>query len=58
MHGPDGSECLEPATVTPAVTDSAERIPVGQPIAADLDAFSAVLMLRPFDDLLPGVAIS
>jgi hypothetical protein len=46
-------ECLDPATVNPAVVTALKGTPVGQPIAADLDTFSAVLMLRPFDELLP-----
>jgi len=46
-------ECLDPATVNPAVVAALKGTPVGQPIAADLDTFSAVLMLRPFDELLP-----
>jgi hypothetical protein len=46
-------ECLDPATVNPAVVAALQGTPVGQPIAADLDSFSAVLMLRPFDELLP-----
>jgi hypothetical protein len=52
--GPNGDqECLEPGTVNPAVVAALKGVPVGQPVAADLDTFSAVLMLRPFDDLLP-----
>ena len=46
-------ECLEPATVNPRSSQRSQDAPVGQPIAADLDTFSAVLMLRPFDELLP-----
>ena len=46
-------ECLAPATVNPAVVAALEDTPVGQPIAAELETFSAVLMLRPFDELLP-----
>ncbi len=49
----DGSECMDPGNVNPAVTTALKDTPVGQPIAADLNTFSAVLMLRPFDDLLP-----
>jgi hypothetical protein len=47
-------ECLDPSTVNPAVVTALKGTPVGQPIAADLDTFSAVLMLRPFDELLPA----
>lgn len=46
-------ECLDPATVNPSVVAALKGTPVGQPIAADLDTFSAVLMLRPFEELLP-----
>ncbi len=46
-------ECLDPATVNPAVVAALKDTPIGQPITADLDTFSAVLMLRPFDELLP-----
>lgn len=49
----NGNECLDPTTVNPAVTAALKGTPVGQPIAADLDTFSAVLMLRPYDELLP-----
>ncbi len=49
----NGNECIDPTTVNPAVTAALKDIPVGQPIAADLDTFSAVLMLRPYDELLP-----
>jgi hypothetical protein len=52
--GPNADEeCLDPATVNPAVVDALQNVPVGQPVAADLGTFSAVLMLRPFGDLLP-----
>jgi hypothetical protein len=51
--GQDGSECIDPGSINPAVTTALKDTPVGQPIAADLNTFSAVLMLRPFDDLLP-----
>jgi len=53
VKGADGSECIAPNTVNPAVTAALKDTPVGQPIAADLDTFSAVLMLRPYDDLSP-----
>ena len=49
----NGNECLDPTTVNPAVTAALKDTPVGQPIAADLDTFSAVLMMRPYDELLP-----
>jgi hypothetical protein len=49
----NGNECLDPTTVNPAVTAALKGTPVGQPIAADLDTFSAVLMMRPYDELLP-----
>ena len=48
----DGSECIDPAAVNPNVITALKGTPIGQPIAASLDTFSAVLMLRPFDDLL------
>jgi parvulin-like peptidyl-prolyl cis-trans isomerase-like protein len=47
----NGNECMAPANVNPAVTEALAETPVGQIIAADLDTFSAVLMLRPYDDL-------
>lgn len=53
VKGQDGSECIDAGSITPAVTAALKDTPVGQPIAADLTTFSAVLMLRPFDDLLP-----
>ena len=53
VKGRDGSECIAPNTVNPAVTAALKDTPVGQPIAADLDTFSAVLMLRPYDELSP-----
>ena len=46
-------ECLDPSTVNPAVVTALTNVPIGQPITADLGTFSAVLMLRPFDELLP-----
>ncbi len=54
----NGNECLDPTTVNPAVTAALKDAAVGQPIAADLDTFSAVLMLRPYDELLPESQIS
>jgi hypothetical protein len=52
--GPNADqECLDPATVNSSVVSALQNTPVGQPIAADLGTFSAVLMLRPFDSLLP-----
>lgn len=53
VKGPDGGECLEPTTVNTAATTALQGIPIGQPIVANLGTFSAVLMLRPYDDLLP-----
>lgn len=50
----NGNECLDPSTVNPAVTAALKDTPIGQPITAQLDTFAAVLMLRPFDDLLPA----
>ncbi len=52
VKGQDGSECIDPGTVNTAVTAALKDVPVGQPIAADLSTFSAVLMLRPYDELL------
>src|SRR5258706_543394 len=43
---PDGSECMAPAGLAPAVAAALQTTPVGQPIAADLSTFSAVLLLR------------
>ena len=50
-----GNECLDPGTVNlpPLITALKDAI-VGQPLAAELGTFSAVLMLRPFEDLLPA----
>ena len=53
VKGPDGGECLEPTTVNPAATSALQGIPIGQPIVTDLGTFSAVLMMRPYDELLP-----
>ena len=51
----DGThECIAPGRVNNAVVAALKDTPVGQPIAADLGSFSAVLMLRPFDELLPA----
>ncbi len=47
----DGNECY--STVTPVVAAALTGASVGQPVAADLDTFSAVLVLRPFDELKP-----
>ncbi|HZX54233.1 MAG TPA: hypothetical protein VFE86_06115 [Ilumatobacteraceae bacterium] len=51
VKGRDGSECIAPNTVNPAVTTALKDTPVGQPIAADLGTFAAVLLLRPYDEL-------
>ncbi len=48
---PDGSECMTPDGLAPAVATALKTTPVGQPIAADLSTFSAVLLLRPYDEL-------
>jgi hypothetical protein len=48
---PDGSECMTPDGLAPAVAAALQTTPVGQPIAADLSTFSAVLLLRPYDEL-------
>jgi hypothetical protein len=53
VTGPDNSECLDPSGVNPAVVAALQDTPVGQPIAADLETFFAVLMLRPYNELLP-----
>ena len=53
VRGQDGGECIDPAAVNPNVITALKDTPIGQPIAASLDTFSAVLMMRPFDDLLP-----
>jgi hypothetical protein len=53
VKGPDGSECLQPTTVNAAATDALQGVPIGQPIVADLGTFSAVLVMRPYDDLQP-----
>jgi hypothetical protein len=52
VHAQDGGECIDPAAVNPNVITALKDTPIGRPIAANLDTFSAVLMLRPFDDLL------
>ena len=50
-----GNECLDPAAFgIPELTTALQGATVGQPLAADLGDFSAVLMLRPFEDLLPA----
>lgn len=48
---PDGTECMPPAGLAPAVADALKTTPVGQPVAAELDSFSAVLLLRPYTEL-------
>ena len=48
---PDGTECMAPDGLAPAVATALQTTPVGQPVAADLDTFAAVLLLRPYDDL-------
>ena len=51
----NGNECLDPGTVNnPPLITALKNATVGQPLAAELGTFSAVLMLRPFDDLLPA----
>jgi hypothetical protein len=54
----NGNECLVPSTVNEAVVAALADTPVGQPVAADLDTFAAVLMLRPYEDLLPESQVS
>ena len=50
-----GNECLDPGTVNnPPLLTALKDATVGQPLAADLGSFSAVLLLRPFEDLLPA----
>ncbi|HSB85551.1 MAG TPA: hypothetical protein VLD86_04545 [Ilumatobacteraceae bacterium] len=51
LLGPDGSECVGTSTVPANVLDVLKTGAVGQPIAADFGSFSAVLIMRPFDDL-------
>jgi hypothetical protein len=46
-----GSECLPPDGLNPAIADALQSTPVGEPVAADLGDFAAVLMLRPYDEL-------
>lgn len=53
VRGQDGGECIDPAAVNPEVVASLDGIPIGQAVVADLGTFAAVLMLRPFDELLP-----
>ena len=48
---PDGTECMPPSGLAQPVTDALKTTPVGQPIAANLGSFSAVLLLRPYSDL-------
>ena len=47
----DGTECMPPSGLAQPVTDALKTTPVGQPIAANLGSFSAVLLLRPYSDL-------
>jgi hypothetical protein len=51
VPAPDGSECMAASALTPNVAAALKTTPVGQPIAADLGTFSAVLLLRPYDQL-------
>jgi hypothetical protein len=51
VPAPDGSECMAPSALAPAVSAALQTTPVGQPIAANLGTFSAVLLLRPYDEL-------
>ncbi len=51
--GADGSECFDTATVNPDVTQVLASATVGQPVTAQLTTLTAVLMMRPYDDLLP-----
>lgn len=53
VKGQDGNECIDPSTVNPVVAAALTGAPVGQPVAANLDTFSAVLLLRPYDELQP-----
>jgi hypothetical protein len=53
VKGPDGAECIAPDGVNAAAVDALRTTPVGQAIVADLGTFSAVMMLRPYEDLLP-----
>lgn len=48
---PDGTECMAPAGLAPAVSAALQTATVGQPIAADLDTFAAVLLIRPYAEL-------
>jgi hypothetical protein len=51
--GADGSECFDTAAVNPDVTKVLTGTAVGQPVTAQLSTLTAVLMMRPYDDLLP-----
>jgi hypothetical protein len=51
VSAPDGSECMAPSGLAPAVATALQTATVGQPMAANLDTFSAVLLLRPYDEL-------
>jgi hypothetical protein len=42
---------MSPSALAPAVSTALQTTPVGQPIAADLGTFAAVLLLRPYDEL-------
>jgi hypothetical protein len=47
-------ECIDPQTVNnPALITALQPASVGVPFTAQLGNFAAVLMLRPFDELLP-----
>lgn len=51
--GADGSECFDTTTVNPDVTKVLAGTAVGQPVTAQLTTLTAVVMMRPYDDLLP-----
>jgi PPIC-type PPIASE domain len=53
---PNGKECVDnsPSSINPDILTALKDTPVGQPIVAELGTFSAVLMLRPFAELLPA----
>ena len=51
--GADGSECFDTAAVNPDVTKVLTGTTVGQPVTAQLSTLTAVVMMRPYDDLLP-----
>jgi PPIC-type PPIASE domain len=54
VTGADGEECFDATTVNPDVITALTGAEVGEPVVAALSAFSAVLMMRPYDDLLPA----